>query len=168
MHRLSFPLRREARPGARALVAAVLAAAALSLAACAEPVTTVTHIEDAPGAPNYYSRAEYGTVRQIDVVDQSAQSTGGGAVLGGLLGGVLGNQIGHGAGRGAATVLGVFGGALLGNHIEQNEAAAASQRYYHVVVEFDGGVTRTFDYRELNGLRVGERVRLDRGTLDRA
>jgi len=106
-------------------------------------------------------------VRQIDVVDRSARPTGGGALLGGVLGGVLGNQVGQGSGRGAATVLGAFGGAWLGNHIEQDQVEAASQHYYHVVVEFQDGDLRSFDYRELNGLRVGERVKLDGGVLDR-
>ena len=46
--------------------------------------------------------------------------------------------------------------------------AARSDRVYHVIVRFDHGFTRTFDYRELNGLHVGDRVRLDHGTLDRA
>lgn len=47
-------------------------------------------------------------------------TTGGGAVLGGLAGGAIGNTIGGGSGRAAATVLGLVGGALLGNNIEAN------------------------------------------------
>ena len=167
MNHLPSHPRPHAHPGVRALLAATLTFAALSLAACAAPVTTVTHIQDAPGE-RAYAHVEYGTVRQIDMVDQSERPTGGGAVLGGVIGGVLGNQIGSGSGRGAMTVLGAFGGALVGNHIEQKEATANSRRYYHVVVEFAGGVTRSFDYSDLNGLRVGMRVKLDRGVLDRA
>jgi uncharacterized protein YcfJ len=47
-------------------------------------------------------------------------NSGAGAVVGGLTGGVIGNQIGGGSGRAAATVLGVVGGALLGNRVESN------------------------------------------------
>ena len=111
---------------------------------------------------------QYGTVRRIDVVETTEQPTGGGTVLGGLVGGVLGNQIGHGAGRAAATVLGAVGGGVIGNNLEQQQAAANSSRVYRVVVAFDHGSTRSFDYRELNGLRVGDRVRLDHGALERS
>jgi len=136
----------------------------LSLAGCAVPVTTTTHIYDAP-ASVAYSGVEYGTVRAIDVVDTTEAPTGGGAVLGGLIGGVIGNGIGYGAGRGAATVLGAFGGALVGNNIEQRQAAANSRHYYRVVVQLDSGVMRTFQYYVLNGLHVGARVKLDHGIL---
>lgn len=44
--------------------------------------------------------------------------SGAGAAMGAVAGGVVGNQIGHGGGRAAATVLGLVGGAILGNHIE--------------------------------------------------
>ncbi|MFZ2827181.1 glycine zipper 2TM domain-containing protein, partial [Hydrogenophaga sp.] len=41
-----------------------------------------------------------------------------GALLGAVAGGAAGNAIGGGSGRAAATALGIFGGAILGNHIE--------------------------------------------------
>jgi uncharacterized protein YcfJ len=47
-------------------------------------------------------------------------NSGAGGVIGALAGGAIGNQFGHGGGRAAATVLGVVGGALLGNQIENN------------------------------------------------
>jgi outer membrane lipoprotein SlyB len=152
------------RPRSRAAMAATLILAAVSLAACAEPVTRVTQIYDAPGDAEY-SGVEYGTVRRIDVVETTEEPTGGGAVIGGLIGGVLGNQVGHGGGRAAATVLGAFGGAVVGNKIEQNQAAANSRRYYRVAVQFNHGVMRDFHYYELNGLHVGARVKLDHGVL---
>jgi len=165
----SFPTHSTDTPRARsrAPIAAAATLAVLSFAGCAAPETQVTHIYDAPAGVEFEA-AEYGTVRRIDVVETSEQPTGGGAVLGGVLGGVLGNQIGSGTGRGAATVLGAFGGALLGNNIEQKRAAADSRRYYNVVVQFDRGGTRSFSYYELNGLHVGERVKLDHGVLGRA
>jgi uncharacterized protein YcfJ len=54
-------------------------------------------------------------------------NTGTGGVVGALAGGAIGNQIGHGDGRAAATVLGLVGGALLGNQIESNNNAARVQ-----------------------------------------
>ena len=44
--------------------------------------------------------------------------SGAGAVIGAIAGGVLGNTIGHGSGRAAATVLGVVGGAAVGDRID--------------------------------------------------
>jgi len=85
-----------------------------------------------------------------------------------VIGGVVGNTIGHGMGRAAATGLGIFGGAVIGDNIERNNAQAASSVVYRVFVHFDDGSQRSFDYRGLNGLHNGERVRLDHGVLDRA
>ena len=63
-------------------------------------------------------------------------NSGAGAVMGGIAGGALGNQIGHGGGRAAATVLGLVGGAMLGNSIEgpgtqlQNVQQCSTQTTY--------------------------------------
>ncbi|MCW5220488.1 glycine zipper 2TM domain-containing protein [Verminephrobacter aporrectodeae subsp. tuberculatae] len=46
------------------------------------------------------------------------RTSGAGAVLGAIAGGAAGNAVGKGTGRAAATVIGVLGGAALGNHIE--------------------------------------------------
>lgn len=48
----------------------------------------------------------------------NAPKSGAGAAIGAIAGGAAGNAIGQGNGRAAATVLGLVGGALLGNHIE--------------------------------------------------
>ena len=48
------------------------------------------------------------------------QTSGAGAIMGGIAGGALGNAIGNGNGRAAATVIGLLGGAMLGNNIEGN------------------------------------------------
>lgn len=61
------------------------------------------------------------TTQQV-TVNQPGGTSGAGAVIGGVAGGALGNQVGHGSGRAAATVLGVIGGAVLGNTIEGNQA----------------------------------------------
>jgi uncharacterized protein YcfJ len=54
-------------------------------------------------------------------------NSGAGGVVGALAGGAIGNQIGHGDGRAVATILGVVGGALLGNQIESNNNAPQVQ-----------------------------------------
>jgi uncharacterized protein YcfJ len=51
-------------------------------------------------------------------VVSEGQKSGAGAAMGAIAGGAVGNAIGNGGGRTAATVLGIFGGAILGDKIE--------------------------------------------------
>lgn len=66
----------------------------------------------------------------------SAPRTGAGAVMGAIAGGAMGNAIGDGGGRAAATVLGLVGGAMLGDRIEgpnnqvQNVQTCSTQTTY--------------------------------------
>jgi uncharacterized protein YcfJ len=46
------------------------------------------------------------------------QKSGAGAAMGAIAGGAVGNSMGQGSGRAAATMLGIFGGAILGDKIE--------------------------------------------------
>lgn len=48
-----------------------------------------------------------------------APTSGAGGLMGAIAGGALGSTIGHGSGTAAAVILGVAGGALLGDRIEQ-------------------------------------------------
>lgn len=63
-------------------------------------------------------------------------TTGAGALMGAIAGGAAGNAIGSGGGRAAATALGLFGGAVLGNQIEggrpgyQNVQRCTTETYY--------------------------------------
>lgn len=82
------------------------------------------------------------------VVNQPGATTGAGAVIGGVAGGALGNQIGHGSGRAAATVVGVIGGAMLGNAIEGNQAQASQ------VQNVQNCTTQTFYENRTNGYSV--------------
>ncbi len=68
-------------------------------------------------------------VQQVSVPQQvcstqpmipQAPPSGAGAVLGALAGGAMGNAIGDGGGRALATMIGLAGGALVGNNIEGN------------------------------------------------
>ncbi len=49
-----------------------------------------------------------------------APASGAGAVMGALAGGAMGNAIGDGGGRALATMIGLVGGAMVGNNIEGN------------------------------------------------
>lgn len=109
----------------------------------------------------------YGYVRHITQQETTKRSSGAGAILGAVVGGALGNQVGSGSGRTAATVAGAVGGAVVGNKIEENRNRGAGQVYYQVDVRLDNGDFRTFDYMDLNGLRVGDRVRVQDGQLQR-
>ena len=59
--------------------------------------------------------------RQVCTNDQvvtQGQKSGAGAAMGAIAGGAVGNSMGQGSGRAAATMLGIFGGAILGGKIE--------------------------------------------------
>ena len=86
-----------------------------------------------------------------------APKTGGGALLGAVAGGAVGNAIGNGGGRAVATMLGLFGGAILGDRVEgpggqqaQNVQQCSTQTYYenrpshfNVVYEYQGSQYNT-------------------------
>ena len=137
---------------------------ALAMAGCATPVTRTAWVDSAPRSAVVL--ADRGAVEHIEVLQTQLQPTGGGAVIGGLLGGVVGNRFGEGVGRAATTAIGAVGGAVLGNEIERNEAAAAGTlTTYRVTVRLDNGGRRSIDFRNLNGLHVGERVHFAEGSL---
>ncbi len=61
------------------------------------------------------------TPRQVCTTEQVAvqpSKSGAGAIMGAIAGGAMGNAVGGGNGKTAATVLGLFGGAILGDKIE--------------------------------------------------
>ncbi|MBG6073544.1 MULTISPECIES: glycine zipper 2TM domain-containing protein [unclassified Polaromonas] len=78
-------------------------------------------------------------------------TSGAGALMGAIAGGAAGNAIGNGGGRAAATMIGLVGGALLGDRIEgpnnqlQNVQQCSTQTFYenrasyfNVVYEYQG------------------------------
>jgi uncharacterized protein YcfJ len=50
------------------------------------------------------------------------QKSGAGALMGAIAGGAIGNNVGQGFGRDAATMLGLIGGALMGDKVEGTPA----------------------------------------------
>ena len=143
-----------------------LGAAALGLAACASDPYYDNPRYSSTGP--YYARDvaynDYGRVVAIDVVQGRGHTSGAGAVVGGIVGGVVGHQFGSGRGNDVATAAGAVGGAVAGNEIERNRRADEA---YRVVVEFRDGRRAEFMQDSLNGIRVGDRVRVDGGRLYR-
>ena len=117
--------------------------------------------------PAYRSQgyAEYGQVRNIEVIPMPSRPSGGGAVLGAVIGAVIGNQIGSGTGRGVATGVGAVGGALAGHEIERRRRG--DEEVYRISVRLDNGGVREFDYERIDDLRVGDRVKIEGGVLHR-
>jgi outer membrane lipoprotein SlyB len=117
----------------------------------------------------YYSRtpttyygdtaySDYARVVAIDVERAAGGTSGGGAILGGIVGGVLGHQVGSGRGNDAATVAGAIGGAVVGNEVEKRRA---SGERYRITVRLRDGREATYVQNDLNGIRVGDRVRVE-------
>lgn len=87
-----------------------------------------------------------------EAVTTVPQKSGAGAAMGAIAGGAMGNAIGQGSGRAAATMIGLVGGAILGDRIEgsdapqvQNVQRCSTQHVlenrianYNVVYEFGG------------------------------
>lgn len=48
------------------------------------------------------------------------RSSGAGAVIGAIAGGAMGNAVGKGAGKALATGIGIIGGAVMGDHVEND------------------------------------------------
>jgi uncharacterized protein YcfJ len=98
---------------------------------------------------------QIGVPRQVCTTQQVTSpgaKSGAGAAMGAIAGGAIGNNIGDGAGRAVATMLGLVGGAILGDRIEgapaaqvQNVQSCSTQTFYenrtvsyNVVYEFNG------------------------------
>lgn len=86
-----------------------------------------------------------------ETVMMQAPASGAGALMGAIAGGAAGNAIGNGGGRAAATMLGLVGGAIIGDRIEgpnnqlQNVQQCSTQTFYenrtshfNVVYEYQG------------------------------
>ena len=148
-------------------VAALAVVSACSSAPRSEPYRANDTYSSSPVAtPGYNSAyAQYGVVRDIERVPMSTRNPGGGALLGGVIGAVVGNQIGSGNGRAAATVAGAVGGAVIGNNIEGRNARGDD--IYRVTVSLQNGDRASFDFRQVDDLRIGDRVRVEGGQVYR-
>lgn len=81
------------------------------------------------------------------VVEQP--KSGAGALLGAVAGGAAGNAIGDGSGRAVATVLGLVGGAVLGNKIEGPNQQVQAQTHCTTQTVYENrasGYNVTYEY----------------------
>ena len=110
-------------------------------------------------------RADEGKVEVIEIYRApDNKPVNGGTLIGGIAGGVIGHQIGSGRGNTAATIAGAIGGAVVGNEIEKKQEHATR---YRITVRLDSGSSLIVeDTRDLN-LRVGDRVRIEDGHIQR-
>lgn len=108
---------------------------------------------------------KYGRVTDIEVLSREARTSGGGAVLGAVIGGVLGHQVGKGTGRDLATGAGAVGGAIAGNSVEKRNSR--DDEIYRITVRLENGSRQQFDYEHIDDLRVGDRVKVEDGQLER-
>jgi outer membrane lipoprotein SlyB len=115
---------------------------------------------NATQAKNWCSNC--GNVESVRDITQRGQGSGVGAAGGAIIGGLLGNQVGGGHGRQLATVAGVVGGAVAGNHVEGNMKTTHS---YEIRVRLDDGTSRTFHQNNAPGWHTGDRVRVVKGEL---
>lgn len=111
------------------------------------------------------SSEKYGRVTDIEVLSREARTSGGGAALGAVIGGVLGHQVGKGTGRDLATGAGAIGGAIAGNNVERRNGT--DDEIYRITVRFENGSRQQFDYEHIDDLRVGDRVKVEDGQLER-
>ena len=150
----------------RTIRLAVPALTLVMLAACASR-------PQATNAPVYSSSrtapaaVSYGVVRAIEAVNAGGEQTSGtGAVVGGVIGAVVGRQFADSnSGKNVGTVAGAVGGALIGNEVEKN--ARREQQTVRVNVQVDHGGMRSFEFKSVGDLRVGDRVRIEGNQLYR-
>lgn len=141
----------------------LLAAAVLAIG-CAGP-------DSRSGSDDYrYGSARpgdgyYGVVDAIDVVPAENRNNAlAGTIIGGVIGGVLGHQVGSGRGNDVATVAGAVGGAVVGHEVGRSGGRGDT---YVVRVRVDDRSYQTVSQDGLDGLRVGDRVRIEDGRVRR-
>ena len=152
----------------RLLIIAITASGAL-ITGCANtaPQQTTRPYDQRPYDSGYDSsspqQTTYGVIESIDVVSSNPEHRiGVGAVIGGIVGGLLGTQVGGGTGRTVATVVGAAGGAVVGNELLKRRNAG---EVYHVRVRANRGNNQTLELEDIGNLRVGDRVRVQNGTI---
>ncbi len=137
------------------------------MTACSTTEPRNNSVRAAPNDMRYDNRNEsrMGNVTNIETIATSTRTSGGGAILGAIVGGALGNQVGKGDGRKAATLAGAVGGAVAGNAIERRNKR--DDEFYRVSVRFDNGSSAQYDYNSIEDLRVGDRVKVINGQINR-
>ncbi|HEX5358262.1 MAG TPA: hypothetical protein VFW93_18820 [Aquabacterium sp.] len=160
----------------RSASALTLIGLVLSTAACAGP-----RVGDVVGAPSTTSMTvQAKVVSATPVIGQVAvprqvcydelrqnppRSSGAGAVMGAIAGGVIGNSVGKGAGKALATGLGIFGGAIAGDHIENDgrQGTTSSVRRCEQQAEYENRVMAYNVVYEFAGQRFSTQMSQEPG-----
>lgn len=108
--------------------------------------------------------ANCGVVEAVNVIEVKGEGNYLGMIAGGLAGALLGHQVGGGSGKQIATVAGAAGGAFAGNEIEKR---MKTTKHYEVITRLENGGTQAIPYETDPGYKVGDRVRVENGTLVR-
>jgi outer membrane lipoprotein SlyB len=149
---------------------ALALAAAMALSACAsmnqQPSSASSPAVSRPASVS----SGYGIVQSIDVVKADGGGIGGsglgaGTIAGAVIGGVLGHQVGQGTGNTAATVAGAAGGAYVGHQMEKQSLQTADA--YRFTIRMENGSYQTLMLSANADFRVGDRVRIDNGVMQR-
>jgi outer membrane lipoprotein SlyB len=133
------------------------------------PVAQPQPIAQAPApvyAPQPMAQArcyDCGEVAAVNAIEQKGEGSWIGPVAGGVGGAILGKQMGKGSGNTIMTILGAAGGAYAGHKVEQKVRTTTR---WDVVVRMEDGSTRTVSAAEQPLWRVGDRVRVNNGTLE--
>lgn len=158
----SYTIRRVDRIAANSVVTANMRVGNRVATATLGKPLLVPASPSAPRVVRYCSNCA--TVEAVNVVEVNGEGSYLGTIGGGVAGALLGSQVGSGKGRTAAQVAGAVGGAYAGRNIERN---ARKTHHYEVVVRFPNGGTQTLSYENDPGLRVGEKVKVNNGVLER-
>ncbi len=105
-----------------------------------------------------------GTVEAVNLVEVKGDGSYLGTIGGGVVGALLGSQVGSGSGKTAAQIAGAVGGAYAGREVEKRVRKAD---HYETVVRLQNGGTQTVVTQAEPGYRVGEKVRITDGALQR-
>ena len=118
---------------------------------------------------NVYSG--YGVVQSIELVQQGNSGIAGsgigiGTIAGAVVGGIVGHQVGGGTGQTAATVAGAAGGAYVGHELEKRQQQQTAD-VYKFTIRMDNGSYQALTQSTSANFRVGDRVKIENGVLQR-
>lgn len=105
-----------------------------------------------------------GVVEAVNMIEVKGEGNYIGMIAGGLAGALLGHQVGGGSGKQIATVAGAAGGAFAGNEVEKR---MKTKKHYEVITRLENGGTQAVSYETDPGYKVGDKVRVENGTLVR-
>ena len=106
--------------------------------------------------------ANCGVVEAINVIEVKGDGSYVGMIAGGIAGALLGSQVGSGRGTTVAEIAGAAGGAYAGREAEKY---ITKTKQYEVLVRLQGGGSQAISYPAQPAFQVGDKVRVEAGTL---